>query len=405
MTRAAALVLTPRLPWPPDDGGRVVALQNLLAVASEYDTTLLSFAPDHTATDPPRELADRGVRVVTVPFAPPSTAVAAVRGLLGRWPYSLARYRSHMFERALRADIARRRPAFAYVNHLHLATYVDALDGVPMVLREQNLEFLWMARYARAAGASARGAYAAIQSARLRRAEAELCSRAALVLAIQEEEARVIRAIAPGARVETLPVGVDLASFPPRSPASPPVVLLAASFQWPPNVEGALRFLGSGWPRLRARAPGAVLRVAGKGPPRALREACAAAGAELVADVPSMAAEYARATLLLVPLWIGGGARVKIVEAAAARLPVAATRFAAEGLGLDDGRHIVTAETPEALADAAAALLDSPETRSALAREARAVAEARWSLDAVAALQSRYLAAAVAATGVPGSRG
>jgi hypothetical protein len=242
--RRAALVLTPRLPWPPDDGGRVVAWQNLLAVADEYETTLLTFAPEAEAASPPppppEAIASRGVRVVTVPFRPPAIWLAALRGLLGRWPYSLVRYRSRAFARALEAEIARKRPAFAYVHHLHLATYADSLDGVPMVLREHNVEFLWMARYARAQGAAPRGAYALAQAARLRRAEAELCGRAALVLAIQEEETRALRAIAPRARVETLPVGVDAAAFPRRAPAAPPAVLLAAAFSWPPNTEGAL---------------------------------------------------------------------------------------------------------------------------------------------------------------------
>ena len=172
MSRAAALVLTPRLSWPVDDGGRVVAWQNLIAVADEYDTTLLSFAPPGEPVEPPPELVVRGVRVVTIPFTPPPTWLAVWRGLLGRWPYSLARYRSRPFARAIRVEIARRRPAFVYVQNLHLATYVDALDGVPMVLREQNVEFVWMARYARALGATLRGVYALTQAARLRRVEA-----------------------------------------------------------------------------------------------------------------------------------------------------------------------------------------------------------------------------------------
>jgi glycosyltransferase involved in cell wall biosynthesis len=394
MTRPPLLVLTPRLPWPPDDGGRVVALQNVIAAAERYDVTLLSFAPPGEPVSPPRAIAERGIGVLTVPFDPPGTLAAAVRGLLGRWPYTLARYRSRAFDRAVREAIARRRPDLVYVHNLHLATYVDAFDGVPMVLREQNVEFVWMARYARALGPSPRGIYALAQAMRLRSAEISLCRRAALVLAIQDEEARILRAVAPGARVETLPVGVDLASMPERAPASPPVVLLAASFLWPPNAAGALRFLREGWPRLRERSPGAVLRVAGKGPSAEIRDACAASGAELAADVPSMTAEYARASLLLVPLWVGAGARVKIVEALAARLPVVATTPAAAGLGLEAGVHFAAAETPEELADAAASLLDDSGRRSALAAAGRAVAETRWSLEAVAALQARHLAAA-----------
>jgi glycosyltransferase involved in cell wall biosynthesis len=404
MSRPAALVLTPRLPWPVDDGGRVVAWQSLLAIADDYDTTRLSVAPaGAAAADPPPELKARNVRVVTVPFVPPPGWLAAIRGLLGRWPYTLTRYRSRKFDRAVRAEIARRRPAFVLVQNLHLATYVDALDGVPMILREQNVEFLLMSRYARDLGPSPRGAYALLQTARLRRAETELCGRAALVLAIQAEEARVLRAIAPQARVEVLPVGVDLASFPARAPASPPVVLLAASFLWPPNVDGAMRFLREGWPQLREAAPQAVLRVAGKSPPLALREACAAAGVECAADVPSMGAEYARAALLLVPLWVGAGARVKIVEALAAGLPVVATTLGASGLELEPGRHLALGDTAERLADEVALLLADPSRLQALAAEGRALAEVRWSLAAVAAVQARQIASVVAVHGVGGA--
>jgi glycosyltransferase involved in cell wall biosynthesis len=369
----------------------VVLRQNVLAAAEQYDLTLLSFAPTGAAPVLPPEFRERGVHLVTVPFHPPSRVAAAWRGLFGRWPYTLARYRSAAFERALRAEVARRRPAVAYVHHLHLATYFDALDGVPMVLREQNLEFAWMARYAREAGATPRGIYAGIQARRLLNAEVALARRSALVLTIQEGEARALRAVAPGARVETLPVAVDLDAFPPPSPVTPSVVLLAASFQWPPNVEGAIRFLREGWPRLRERAPGVRLRLAGKAPPARLRDACAAAGADLAADVPSMAAEYARAALLIVPLWVGGGARVKIVEAFAARLPVVATTVAAEGLDLEEGQHYARGETPVELADAAVALLDDVARRHSVAAAAHALTAARWSLAAVAALQARYL--------------
>jgi glycosyltransferase involved in cell wall biosynthesis len=388
-------MLTPRFPWPPDDGGRVVLRQNLLAMARDFRTVLISFVPPGRSPSLPAEAIRAGIELVAVPFTPAPLVVSAIRGLFGRWPYTLARYRSRAYARAVRAAVTRERPSLAYVHHLHLATYVDALGEVPMVLREQNLEFRWMGRYARTAGASARGAYAAIQSARLRRAEAELCRRASLVLAIQDGEARALRGLAPGTRVETLPVGVDLPSSPP-SPSSPPIVLLAASFAWAPNAEGAVRFLREGWPRLRARVPAVRLRVAGKAPPAALRAACADAGAELAADVPSMAEEYARATLLLVPVWTGAGARVKIIEALAAWLPVVATAAAADGLDLEPGVHYEAGETSAALADAAAELLGAPGRLQALAAAGREVAARRWSSEAVAATQAGYLASVVA---------
>jgi hypothetical protein len=162
-----------------------------------------------------------------------------VSGLWGRWPYTLARYRSVEFERILRERVAVLTPAYVLANNLHMATYVESIGGAPMVLRQQNVEHVWMGRYARERGATPAGLYAHFQADRLKRAETFLCRAAALTLAIQEGEAEILRALAPGARVATLPIGIDFARYPPRRAVGPPVLLLAASFAWPPNVEGA----------------------------------------------------------------------------------------------------------------------------------------------------------------------
>jgi glycosyltransferase involved in cell wall biosynthesis len=393
LARRSAIVLTPRLPWPLDDGGRIALWQTVWAAAQAHDVTLLSFVPPGGETEPPpRPLAELGVTVLRVPFRPPPLPVAAVSGLWGRWPYTLVRYRSVEFERVLRERVAVLTPAYVLANNLHLASYVESIGGVPMVLRQQNVEHVWMERYAKQRGFTPAGLYARSQASRLKRAEAFLCRAAALTLAIQEGEAEILRALAPGARVATLPVGVDLERYPTPHPAEPPVLLLAASFAWPPNVEGALRFLTQGWPRVRAAAPNARLRIAGKSPPASLIEAARRAGAEVAADVPSMPEEFARATLLLVPLWIGAGARVKIVEAMAAKLPVVATPFACEGLGLTAGTHFLAGETGEELAIAALDLLGDPARRDSLARAGRAAAEERWSLPAVARVQNDLVA-------------
>lgn len=391
MPRPAALLLTPRLPWPLDDGGRVVLWQSLWATSRTHDVTLISFVPPAEAARPvPPPLAAITAEVVCVPHRPPATAMALWRGAAGRWPYTLARYQDPAFRRAVREAIARRRPEFALVNHLHLAPYVAELDGVPMVLRAHNAEHRWMARQA----GSRRGAsalYARLQARRLRSAERELCERAALVLAIQEDEASALRRLAPRARVRTLPVGVDLHRFLEPSPCAPPIVLLPGSFAWEPNVDGALRFLAEGWPRVRADVPDVRLRIAGKGPPPVLRDAAARAGAQLAADVPSMEEELSRASVVVVPLWVGAGARVKIVEAMAARVPVAATPLAAEGLDLEPELHYACAESASDLGGEVARLLHQPSERIRLSAQGRALAEARWTLEATACLQRRWI--------------
>jgi glycosyltransferase involved in cell wall biosynthesis len=249
-----------------------------------------------------------------------------------------------------------------------------------------------MARLARALGPTPAGLYARFQAARLKRAERGLVRRAALTLAIQPDETDSIRSLCPEARVETLPVGVDLGRVPRREPSEPPVLLLAGSFEWAPNVEGAIAFLDRGWPRLRARAPRTRLRIAGKNPPERLRRKAETAGAEVAANVPSMAEEFRRAAALVIPLWMGAGARVKAIEAMAAGVPVASTRMGVEGLGAVPDTHYLAADAPEALGDATAELLASPERAATRAAAARGLVVERYSLEAVARRQAELCA-------------
>lgn len=374
--------------------------QTLWALSREYDTTLLSFVRPSVAGDPaPEGFTALGIEVVTVAHRPPPLPLALVRGAFGRWPYTLARYRSAEFDAAVRRLVSEKRPSLALVNALHLSTYLDALGDVPAVLRSQNLEHLWLERYAARLRNPLARAYASGQARRIRRTEAERCARCRMVLAIREEEAAVYRALAPDTRVETLPIGIRMDGYRPRSPEDPPVLALIGSWEWAPNVDGAREFLARGWDRVRARVPGARLRLVGKGLAAEFGEHARRAGAEVVGYVPDMTVEFARASALVVPLWMGSGIRVKIVEALAAQLPVASTRIGAEGLGLVHGEHALLADAPEALGDAAGELLADPARARRLADAGHALVRAEYSLEAVGRRALDWCAEAIGAGG------
>jgi glycosyltransferase involved in cell wall biosynthesis len=388
-----AVVMSPRLPWPLDDGGRIGLWQTVWAAAHGFETTLLCLVPPGTENDPlPGEIEALGIEVIRIPHRPPPLPVAAWQGIAGRWPYTLARYQSRELSAAVHEIAIRRRPEFFLVNHLHLAPYVEVMAGVPMVLREHNIEHRWMARYAGGLPPGPKRWYAQIQAGRLRSAEIELCERSALVLSIQDKESAALKKLCPGTRVEQLPVAIDPAWYPPPDPAEPPIVLICGAFGWAPNVDGALAFLRQGWPALAQRFPEVRLRIAGKDPPAVLREEADRAGAEVTGYVESMPVEFAQAAVLLVPLWVGAGARVKIIEAAIAGLPVVSTSLGAEGLGLRTGVDFLLGDTPAELADRVSSLLESPEERRRLAQNALEVARCQWSMEAVAKLQNRLCA-------------
>lgn len=385
MSLGNALVLTPQLPWPLDDGGRLGLHQMIWSLARAYDTTLLSMVREDSSSAPtmPR-WREPSLRVRTVPHTPPPQWRAVLEGSFGRWPYTLARYRSRAFSRAVREEVARLKPRVVLINHLHLAPYVQDIASGLTVLREHNLETRWLQRLAASAPQPWVRAFAGLQARRMRRAEADLCGQMDLVLAINEEEAALIREWQPRTHIEVVPVGIDPARFQRRQPGEPPVVLLTGAFGWGPNAEGARRFLAEGWPRVRERCPSARLRLVGKDLPPALADFARAAKAEPVGYVEDIAPEFAAATLMVVPLWVGAGLRVKIVEAALAGLPVVSTPMAAEGLNFQDGEHGLLAETGGELGDRVADALTDPARREQMADQARREAAQRWSLAAVA---------------------
>lgn len=182
-------------------------------------------------------------------------------------------------------------------------------------------------------------------------------------------------------RTVVAPNGVDDSLFAVPDPGdAEPVVLFFGMLSWDPNRHGITRFLREGWNVTLERVPGARLRIVGRGANSALATLAAATpGATLVGEVDSIAAELARARVVIAPLWSGGGTRIKVIEALAAGRPVVGTPLGVERLGFEDGQHGIIAAEPAEIAKGAAELLLDPERCARLAGAGRSHADAyRW---------------------------
>jgi polysaccharide biosynthesis protein PslH len=173
------------------------------------------------------------------------------------------------------------------------------------------------------------------------------------------------------ANAEVVPNGFD----PPVHPegraevTQPPTLLLVGSFGYPPNTDAARFLVSDILPRIRARIPGVTVRLVGE-PSDAVVLLDRPPEVAVVGRVAAMEPELARADLVVVPLRYGSGTRVKILEAAAHRIPVVSTTVGAEGLGLEDGRHVLIADDADAFAAACVRLLEEPQLRRQLVDEA-----------------------------------
>jgi glycosyltransferase involved in cell wall biosynthesis len=157
----------------------------------------------------------------------------------------------------------------------------------------------------------------------------------------------------------------------PRTRA--PLVLFVGAMDWEPNVDAVEYFCAGIWPLIRVKVPAARFRIVGRNPVRRVQR-LASDSVEVTGSVPSIVDHLRESAVVVVPLRVGGGTRLKIYEAMAAGKAVVSTSIGAEGLDVHHDEDIVLADEPEAFASAVAMLLDNLELRHRYERAAAAVA-------------------------------
>jgi len=225
--------------------------------------------------------------------------------------------------------------------------------------------------------------YSTVQTSKLRRFEARLLGAADAVVAVSAADAAALRDLAPGADLHIVPNGVDTDHYRPADPAGvePSLCLFTGKMDFRPNIDAMAWFCGAVWPLVRARRPDACLAIVGRDPvPRVRALAGAGRGIEVTGAVADTRPWLARAGVVVVPLRVGGGTRLKVLEAMASAKAIAATTLGVEGLELTPGEDVDVGDTPVALADAIVRLMGDGARRHRLgaAARARAVARYRW---------------------------
>lgn len=248
--------------------------------------------------------------------------------------------------------------------------------GIPTVIDEFSVEFRLegdIAAKAPTAGGRIRGR---IDSLKTRVFEARAMRRCDLVTCVSDDDARVLRTLAGHTPVEVHPSGADVAGITcvdHRRNRSDRLVF-TGTLGYLPNVDAA-RYLGNEiLPLIRAVRPSVRVHLIGRVDDR-VRAMIAADGVEVVGWVPDVLPHLADADLFAAPLRVGGGTRLKILEAFAAGLPVVATPKAVEGLEVEDGVHALISDDAAGLARAVLALLDDEDRRERLALAARRLVE------------------------------
>jgi len=399
-----------KAPWPPRDGGRLLQLETLRLLAARGDAGDGEVEVELVAPAPRREHA--AIAAALAPLCRPRLVdarplplpLAALRAALRREPVTAARHRLGAVAREVARVAAENGVDVVHAEQAQAMPQALAA-GRPVLLRAQNVESeLWRGAHPDSGAAAtslaltktnagARGALRRSEAARVERWEAAMVRRAALTLALTDRDAATLSSLAPGARVEALPV-----PFPAELPAGPPLagapaVSLLVGAGWQPNREGAEAFVARSWPLVHRALPSARLHLFGE---------ASAAGDSITRHAPPAdpAVAFAAGSILVVPLAVASGVRMKVLEAWARGVPAVATPAAAAGLDATNGEELLVAEMGEPLANALVALARDVALTERLVRSARELLRRRHAPGPLRArLLACYAAAAATASG------
>jgi sugar transferase (PEP-CTERM/EpsH1 system associated) len=384
------LFLTPQVPYPPQQGAALRNWGLISGLANRHEVAVLSFRASGQSPEPP-DLLRTVCRTETVPLP-----VRALRDrlrvmLTTRQPDMALRLSSEMYAQRLVERLARESFDVVHVGGIEMAPYLGVIEAArprPLVIFDNlNCEYLLQQRAfltdLRVPGRWPGAAYSLVQWRRLRRYEAQVCRRADRVLAVSGADAAALRKLVPGLGVVVVPNGVDTLAYRPKASNAAPQVseralVFTGTMDFRPNVDAVLWFARKALPGVRAEVPEAHFFVVGQRPHRWLDGLRGDPAVTLTGWVEDARPYIAQAAVYVAPLRIGGGTRLKLLEAMATGKPVVATRLGAEGYPVTHGRELLLADTPVDFAAAVVALLRAPERRAELGRVARAFVEQHY---------------------------
>jgi glycosyltransferase involved in cell wall biosynthesis len=389
--RKRILFLSQCLPFPPHSGVTNRTYHILRQLQREFDVALVAFSRrNHQPDSASRASAAAKLRLVVS-----DVREAAVIGsewsmalklrnhlssLLTGKPYIFYDYSHQAFGQALRGELSLAQPDLVHLDSMDLYRWLPSLPAVPIACTHHNVESELLRQRADRIPRRATRAYMRHQANLVEKVERRLCFRFDINVMTSERDAEHLRALAPDARTSVVPNGVDIDYFRPTSPQG--LVPCRVAFLGPtymfPNKDAVDFFLAEIWPSVRTRCPESTFHLIGKNSVDEKLRFEGHPSVQCEGYVPDIRPSFAQTECSVVPLRIGGGTRLKILDAWAMGKAVVSTSVGCEGLETVDGRNILIRDDPTEFAAAVIQVLSDHDLRDRLGREARATAESHY---------------------------
>jgi sugar transferase (PEP-CTERM/EpsH1 system associated) len=384
------LLLTPQRPYPPHQGTTLRNFNLVKELSKRHKVCVLTFLEPDQHPNKAGPLPDLCEWVETIPVPQRRTGLRLRQLLTTFRPDMSWRLWSPSLNERLVARLNQQSFDVVEIEGIEMAPYLPAIEAArprPTIIYDaHNAEWVLQKRaFLADVKNPARwpaAIYSWVQWHRLRRYEASLIQRVDHTVAMSAPDKVALRDLAPDAPITVVPNGVDLTAY--RQFKGTPIphdLLFTGKMDFRPNVDAALWFGQQVLPLIQAKRPSTTFAIVGQRPHPRLDVLRDNPHITITGYVDEVRSYIAGTTVYVAPLRVGGGTRLKLLEAMAMRKAIVSTSVGAEGFPVVNGQELILADEPQSFAREVLNLLDDPIRREELAVAGQAFAQANYGWD------------------------
>lgn len=305
----------------------------------------------------------------------------AVTSLFSKKPYTVnwtlsevMKHRIDEFLELIDVDII-------HCDTIGLAEYIKEKKEIPKVLNHHNIESQMMLRRAKKENNLLKKLYFYIEGIKIKKYESKMCLLFNMNIVVSDLDKERLQSILPGLNTEVISNGVNVDYFQPNeyNPISQNIVF-SASMDWYPNEDAVIYFVKDVWPLVKIKYPGSIFTIVGRNPSNRIKTLTKNDSSIILTGyVDDVRPFIDRAGVYVCPIRDGGGTKLKLLDAMAMEKAIVTTSLGAEGLEVEDGKHVLIADNPTLFASQIFRIFETPGLNEYLKKNARRLVEDKYS--------------------------
>lgn len=377
------LTLTHMYPYPVTDGGKIVTYNTLKYLKKNgVENILLTFANSSMQSK-----LDDIAEVHIIEKNTSNKVSEAIKNLISPMPYNMYKYKDYRVIKEIDCILENKKIDIIYIDHLHMAIYAKYIKqkypNIPLVIRQHNVETTIMERFYKNQTNLIIKLYSYIQFLKLKNYESKIVENFELALMLTDDDNKRMKQMCKEVKTKTIPAGVDVNRYMPNNQkCEKNSIVFLGAMNWLPNEDGILWFVENIFNNILRIKKDTKLYIVGKNPTQKIKE-LDDKNIKVTGFVDDDRDYIAKASVFIVPLRIGGGMRIKILNAMSMGKCIVSTTIGAEGINAENGKEIYIEDDIEQICKKIIYSMEHTDTSDKIGQAAREKILKEYSWDAI----------------------